>query len=84
LSAEIAAEYVDILQIPAFLSCQTELLEAAAQTGKIINIKGPVPFPEDMIHQIKRRLQAIKNHGYRAGNYLWLSKPCGRYASCWL
>ena len=37
--AAMAAEYVDILQIPAFLCRQTDLLVAAAQTGKIINIK---------------------------------------------
>ena len=37
--AEIAAEYVDILQIPAFLCRQTDLLLAAAETGKIVNIK---------------------------------------------
>jgi 2-dehydro-3-deoxyphosphooctonate aldolase (KDO 8-P synthase) len=37
--AEIAAEYVDILQIPAFLCRQTDLLSAAAVTGKWINIK---------------------------------------------
>lgn len=37
--AELAAQYVDILQIPAFLCRQTELLEAAAKTGKVINIK---------------------------------------------
>jgi len=37
--AGIAAEYVDVLQIPAFLSRQTELLIAAAKTGKFINIK---------------------------------------------
>jgi len=37
--AEIAAEYVDILQIPAFLSRQTDILVAAAETGKIVNIK---------------------------------------------
>ena len=37
--ASMAAEYVDILQIPAFLCRQTDLLVAAAQTGKIINIK---------------------------------------------
>jgi len=34
-----AADYVDVLQIPAFLSRQTELLEAAARTGKTVNIK---------------------------------------------
>ncbi len=37
--AAIAAKYVDVLQIPAFLCRQTELLEAAAQTGKTVNIK---------------------------------------------
>lgn len=37
--AEIAAEAVDILQIPAFLCRQTDLLTAAAKTGKVINIK---------------------------------------------
>jgi len=37
--AKIAAEYVDILQIPAFLCRQTDLLIAAAKTGKFVNIK---------------------------------------------
>ena len=37
--AEMAAEYVDILQIPAFLCRQTDLLTAAAKTGRIVNIK---------------------------------------------
>ncbi len=37
--ASMAAEYVDILQIPAFLCRQTELLVAAAKTGKVVNIK---------------------------------------------
>ncbi len=37
--ATMAAEYVDILQIPAFLCRQTDLLLAAAQTGKIVNVK---------------------------------------------
>ena len=37
--AELAAEYIDILQIPAFLCRQTDLLEAAARTGKIVNVK---------------------------------------------
>lgn len=37
--AAMAAEYVDVLQIPAFLCRQTDLLVAAAKTGKIINIK---------------------------------------------
>lgn len=37
--AEIAAKYVDVLQIPAFLCRQTDLLVAAAKTGKVVNIK---------------------------------------------
>ena len=37
--ATMAAEYVDILQIPAFLCRQTDLLVAAAKTGKIVNVK---------------------------------------------
>lgn len=37
--AALAAEYVDVLQIPAFLCRQTDLLVAAARTGKIVNIK---------------------------------------------
>ena len=37
--AAMSAEYVDILQIPAFLCRQTDLLEAAAKTGKIVNVK---------------------------------------------
>ena len=39
VEAELAAKYVDILQIPAFLCRQTDLLKAAAETKKIINIK---------------------------------------------
>ncbi len=37
--AAMAAEYVDVLQIPAFLCRQTDLLVAAAQTGKVVNVK---------------------------------------------
>ncbi len=37
--AALAAEYVDVLQIPAFLCRQTDLLQAAAATGKIVNVK---------------------------------------------
>ncbi len=47
--AEMAAEYVDILQIPAFLCRQTDLLVAAARTGKLVNIKkGQFLAPESM------------------------------------
>ncbi len=37
--ADLAARYVDVLQIPAFLCRQTDLLVAAAQTGKVVNVK---------------------------------------------
>lgn len=47
--AAIAAAYVDVLQIPAFLCRQTDLLVAAAKTGKIVNIKkGQFLAPEPM------------------------------------
>lgn len=45
----MAAEYVDVLQIPAFLCRQTDLLVAAAETGKIVNVKkGQFLSPEAM------------------------------------
>jgi 2-dehydro-3-deoxyphosphooctonate aldolase (KDO 8-P synthase) len=48
--AEIAAEYVDMLQIPAFLCRQTDLVTAAARTGKWTNIKkGQFVAPEDAL-----------------------------------
>lgn len=58
--AEMAAEYVDILQIPAFLCRQTELLIAAAKTGRIVNIKkGQFLAPDAM----KFAVQKIKDSG---------------------
>lgn len=53
--ATIAAEVADILQIPAFLCRQTDLLVAAAKTGKIVNIKkGQFLAPEQMKPLIKK------------------------------
>ena len=53
--ANIAAKYVDALQIPAFLCRQTELLVAAAKTGKVINIKkGQFLSPESMEHAVNK------------------------------
>lgn len=53
--AEKAAEYVDILQIPAFLVRQTDLVVAAAKTGKTINLKkGQFMSPESMKHAVKK------------------------------
>lgn len=53
--AEIAAKYVDILQIPAFLCRQTELLIAAAKTGKTINVKkGQFLSPYEMQNAVEK------------------------------
>ncbi|MCA0132869.1 3-deoxy-8-phosphooctulonate synthase [Winogradskyella alexanderae] len=50
-----AAEYVDILQIPAFLVRQTDLVVAAAKTGKVVNLKkGQFMSPEAMKHAVKK------------------------------
>ncbi len=51
--APMAAEYVDILQIPAFLCRQTDLLVAAARTGRTVNIKkGQFLSPDAMRHAV--------------------------------
>lgn len=53
--AELAAQYVDILQIPAFLCRQTDLLIAAAKTGKVVNIKkGQFLSPEAMQFAVQK------------------------------
>lgn len=53
--AEMAAAYVDILQIPAFLCRQTDLLIAAAKTGKMVNIKkGQFLSPESMKYAVAK------------------------------
>ena len=53
--AEPAARVADILQIPAFLSRQTDLIVAAARTGKVINVKkGQFLAPKDMQHVIAK------------------------------
>ena len=53
--AEMAAPYVDVVQIPAFLCRQTSLLEAAAKTGCCVNIKkGQFLAPEAMCHAIAK------------------------------
>lgn len=53
--AAMAAEYVDVLQIPAFLVRQTDLVVAAAKTGKVVNLKkGQFMSPEAMQHAVKK------------------------------
>ena len=66
--AAVAAAYVDILQIPAFLCRQTSLLVAAARTGKIVNIKkGQFMSPSSMIH--------AQNKVVESGNdQVWLTE----------
>ena len=52
---EIAAEAVDVLQIPAFLCRQTDLLVAAGKTGRAVNIKkGQFVAPWDMAHPVEK------------------------------
>ena len=61
--AAIAAQYVDILQIPAFLCRQTDLLVAAAKTGKAVNIKkGQFLSPESMIHAVNKVKESGNNN----------------------
>ena len=60
--AAMAAEYVDILQIPAFLCRQTDLLVAAAKTGKMVNIKkGQFLSPEAMSFAVQKIRDAGNN-----------------------
>lgn len=58
--AELAAKYVDVLQIPAFLVRQTNLVVAAAKTGKVVNLKkGQFMSPDAMKHAV----QKVKDSG---------------------
>jgi len=67
--AALAAQYVDVLQIPAFLCRQTELLRAAALTGKVVNIKkGQFLSPEAM------QFAADKVRETSPDNKVWLTE----------
>lgn len=60
--AEMAAQYADVLQIPAFLCRQTDLLVAAAITGKPVNVKkGQFVSPEGMKHAVQKIRDAGNN-----------------------
>lgn len=60
--AYFASQYVDVLQIPAFLCRQTDLLVAAAKTGKVINIKkGQFLAPESMRFASEKIVQSGNN-----------------------
>jgi 2-dehydro-3-deoxyphosphooctonate aldolase (KDO 8-P synthase) len=72
--AAIAAEYVDILQIPAFLCRQTDILVAAAQTGKIVNIKkgqflapGSMKFAADKVAESGNKNIMLTDRGTMFG-----------------
>jgi 2-dehydro-3-deoxyphosphooctonate aldolase (KDO 8-P synthase) len=55
--ADMAAQYVDVLQIPAFLVRQTDLVVAAANTGRVVNLKkGQFMSPESMKHAVQKVL----------------------------
>jgi len=57
--ARAAAEVADVLQIPAFLSRQTDLIVAAAKTGRIVNIKkGQFLAPDDVKHAVAKAVEA--------------------------
>ncbi|MBP2832196.1 3-deoxy-8-phosphooctulonate synthase [Aquimarina sp. U1-2] len=61
--AAMAAAYVDVLQIPAFLVRQTDLVVAAAKTGKTVNLKkGQFMSPEAMQHAVKKVNDSGNDH----------------------
>jgi 2-dehydro-3-deoxyphosphooctonate aldolase (KDO 8-P synthase) len=63
--AMMAAEYVDVLQIPAFLVRQTDLVVAAAETGKYVNLKkGQFMSPESMKHAVQKVYDAGNNNAW--------------------
>jgi 2-dehydro-3-deoxyphosphooctonate aldolase (KDO 8-P synthase) len=69
-----AAEFLDVIQIPAYLCMQTDLLEAAARTGKVINIKhGQFLAPENMAKPVQKVIDSgneqiiLTERGYSFG-----------------
>lgn len=67
------AKVADVLQIPAFLSRQTDLLIAAAKTGKIVNVKkGQFMAPWDMRGAIAK-IEASSPHG-KSAKHIWLTE----------
>jgi 2-dehydro-3-deoxyphosphooctonate aldolase (KDO 8-P synthase) len=57
-----AAKVADVLQIPAFLSRQTDLITAAAKTGQVVNIKkGQFMAPDDVKHAVAKAVRAGNN-----------------------
>jgi 2-dehydro-3-deoxyphosphooctonate aldolase (KDO 8-P synthase) len=64
VQAAPVAEVADILQIPAFLCRQTDLLEAAAKTGKCVNVKKGQFLSPSNVRQIVSKLQEFKTRGF--------------------
>jgi 2-dehydro-3-deoxyphosphooctonate aldolase (KDO 8-P synthase) len=69
-----AAEFLDVIQIPAYLCMQTDLLEAVARTGKVINIKhGQFLAPENMAKPVQKAIDSgneqiiLTERGYSFG-----------------
>jgi 2-dehydro-3-deoxyphosphooctonate aldolase (KDO 8-P synthase) len=63
--AALASQYVDILQIPAFLVRQTDLVVAAAKTNKVVNLKkGQFMSPEAMKHAVQKVKDAGNNKAW--------------------
>ena len=60
--APIVAEVADVIQIPAFLCRQTDLLKAAAETGKIIHVKKAQFAPPSVMHKCKEKLIDFGNN----------------------
>lgn len=69
------AEVADVLQIPAFLSRQTDLLQAAARTGKIVNVKkGQFMAPWDMRGAIDKINLVRQEMDLPSGKGIWLTE----------
>lgn len=61
---KIAGEYIDVLQIPAFLCRQTDLIKAAAETGRVVNVKkGQFLAPWDL-KNVAKKLETFGNENY--------------------
>ena len=60
--ARLAAAYVDVLQIPAFLCRQTDILVAAAETGKVVNVKKGQFLSPDAIQFAVNKIRESGNH----------------------
>lgn len=68
VEAEIVTKYVDIIQIPAFLCRQTDILIAAGQTGKIVNIKKGQFASPNVIIKAAKKVESTGN------NQVWITE----------